>query len=565
LIGDLTEKVNLFQDLWRVFIEGLTKTKLGKRKTLLLKFLDRLDITPEQEQIVTRNIEGHFRIQGVSGSGKTVVLIHRALRLAKENPSNNIYIFTVNRALAKLIQEKIESVSGYLIENIKVYAFYDFLLECISNFSNIEKYRLTDDRSGERIQVSWSDFCKHQNNVFAKIDTQNLLSFIRTQIEKETGEYSKVVVRSFKNLTLPIWDNSNAFEYLREEIIYIQSAFSSENRFEYLNMERTGRAIPLTSDKRKIILEILGAWEEWLEFGDLCDINGLTHHANKIFENKNNLKMIRKKILADHILVDECQDFSTLEISILKSIHDNPEKLNAFFFVGDLNQKIYSKHLNYKQAGFSFARKTINLSQNYRNTREILLAAYSLITKFPPPKEEDIDLLDPELSDYSGDKPIVISVDSFLSHVSIITQLIKSNKDFKIAVITDNVKLTESLLKEKNDILKVNIKSNNDLDLWVENEEKLFSENVVVSKIDAVKGFEFDVVILADITSNQIPASGIPKSEFWKQAANVYCAMTRAREKLIITYENIPSVFLTSIKKHLKWINDFNFNLNNKK
>lgn len=560
LTEELHNKVLLFQELWDFFITCLAKTKLNQRKTLVLKFLDRLDITAEQESLVVRDIEGHYRIQGVSGSGKTVVLIHRALRLAKENPSNEIYIFTVNRALAKLIQEKVESVSGYLIENIKVFAFYDFLLDCISEFSDTQKYRLTDDRSGERIQISWQDFCKHQNNIFSKIDSQNLLFYIRTQIEKETGEYAKVVVKSFKNLTIPIWDNSNAFEYIREEIIYIQSAFGSENRLSYLEMDRTGRAIPLTKDRRKVILDILTAWEEWLDFGDLCDINGLTHYANKILTDPKKLKKIRKKFLADHILVDECQDFSTLEICILKSIHDNPEKLNAFFFVGDLNQKIYSKHCNYKKAGFSFLGKSVNLSQNYRNTQEILLAAYALITKFPPPKEEDIELIDPKLSSYSGDKPIAISVDSFRSHLAIIIQLAKSNKEFKTAIITDNTKLTNALLQELNnaDICNVNIKSNNDLDLWIENEEKLFSENVVVAKIDAVKGFEFDVVILADITANQTPPTGIPKNEMWKQAANVYCAMTRARERLIITYENIPSTFLTTIRKHLKWINDLN-------
>ncbi len=73
-------------------------------------------------------------MQGASGSGKTIILIHRALRLAAENSTSPIRIFTINRTLADLIRSSIAAINRTVPANIHVAAFYDFLLDCVLLF-----------------------------------------------------------------------------------------------------------------------------------------------------------------------------------------------------------------------------------------------------------------------------------------------------------------------------------------------------------------------------------------------------------------------------------------------
>ena len=125
------------------------------------------------------NYDGERRILGVSGSGKTIILIHRALRLAMENPENVVRIFTINRSLAEHLEATIQAIHGNKPNKLHVHAFYDFLILCLGTLGESpEKYRLVDDRSNERICHSWKDFFNHPKNIFAKLETKLLVSYI---------------------------------------------------------------------------------------------------------------------------------------------------------------------------------------------------------------------------------------------------------------------------------------------------------------------------------------------------------------------------------------------------
>jgi hypothetical protein len=56
---------------------------------------------PEQRKYAESNYSGAFRLSGGAGTGKTVVAIHRARRLARENPSARIILTTFNATFAQ--------------------------------------------------------------------------------------------------------------------------------------------------------------------------------------------------------------------------------------------------------------------------------------------------------------------------------------------------------------------------------------------------------------------------------------------------------------------------------
>ena len=81
------------------------------------------------------------------------------------------------------------------------------------------------------------------------------------------------------------------------------------------------------------------------------------------------------------LLVDEFQDFSTLELRFLKRIPPNKE--NALFLAGDLVQKVLVKDFDLSKAYLSrndIKSETIRI--NYRNSKQILQAANELAVSY---------------------------------------------------------------------------------------------------------------------------------------------------------------------------------------
>ena len=91
-----------------------------------------LDI--EQELFAKRVPVGHYLISGVPGSGKTVVLIARAIHLLKQNPSWKIAIVTYNKSLTHKINRRLDALNHSLYLNdidlskIEVSTFHKFAL-----------------------------------------------------------------------------------------------------------------------------------------------------------------------------------------------------------------------------------------------------------------------------------------------------------------------------------------------------------------------------------------------------------------------------------------------------
>src|SRR5262249_7948744 len=77
---------------------------------------------------------------------------------------------------------------------------------------------------------------------------------------------------------------------------------------------------------------------------------------------------------------------------------------------------------------------------------------------------------------------------------------------------------------------------------------------LVISKTEAVKGFEFDTVIIGDLSARIVPSPQGPRRERWREAAVGYAALTPAREEVIITNVDTPSMFLDAVANAVDWI-----------
>ncbi|WP_319508269.1 UvrD-helicase domain-containing protein [uncultured Methanolobus sp.] len=89
----------------------------------------------EQEQFAKRVPYGHYMITGVPGSGKTVILVARAIHLLRENPDWKIRILTYNGLLEKKLEQHFElkredlHYMGIKYENIEISTFHQMARE----------------------------------------------------------------------------------------------------------------------------------------------------------------------------------------------------------------------------------------------------------------------------------------------------------------------------------------------------------------------------------------------------------------------------------------------------
>jgi hypothetical protein len=89
----------------------------------------------EQEKFAKRIPYGHYLVSGVPGSGKTVMLLSRAIFLAEKFPNWDILILTYNKSLMNKLKTQLYNLSSDLtyngidISNIEVKTFHKFALE----------------------------------------------------------------------------------------------------------------------------------------------------------------------------------------------------------------------------------------------------------------------------------------------------------------------------------------------------------------------------------------------------------------------------------------------------
>ncbi|MGR5921424.1 UvrD-helicase domain-containing protein [Bacillus paranthracis] len=87
-----------------------------------------------REACTVRTLYGNWS----SGSGKTVLLLARAIHLVREHPEWKIKILTYNRSLKTKIENKLNSLAADLafmnvrLENIDVSTFHKFALDTAS-------------------------------------------------------------------------------------------------------------------------------------------------------------------------------------------------------------------------------------------------------------------------------------------------------------------------------------------------------------------------------------------------------------------------------------------------
>ncbi len=524
-IDEAKKRIDLHKNE-RVQIEDLSEEKIAKivegdgvidlsnfDHELIRHLMDTMDyqkwmlfMHPDQSEIVEEDFNGPSKITGVSGSGKTAIIVRRAVRLAKKYNGEKILVLTLNRALAKLIDELVTHVcpSSYR-NNIYVKSFWELCREYLLEFEPHNK-KLYDEitwRTNEHIDEIWYEFYHCLNN---NDDALVLTPVHRSLLSRYVYPY----------------------DYIKQEFDWIRSALTPAERDEYLNIERKGRSEKFDVGYRNKITDALLSWEEKMKFVGVTDYLGL---ASALLKHSTRLLPTYRCVL-----VDEEQDFGTVELSVIRKIVASNE--NDLFLTGDVAQRVSLKHHTYSKAGIVLGNRIKKIKKNYRNSREILDASYQILksnVELEKINDEDFELLDPEFANFSTNRPLILNAPNLKyelgTAIEYLTSKLTENQKGCIALSGLSLKDVKNIGAE----LKIKV---------LDGSSSLGCAKLFLSDLEQTKGFEFDSMCIINCNKNVIPNIALPKEEWYYDICKLYVAMTRAKSELIISYSlNLSSIF----------------------
>jgi superfamily I DNA/RNA helicase len=473
---------------------------------------------PSQKRLVEGNFNGPTKVTGGAGTGKTVAALHRAKELQERGtatPQQPILFTTYTKSLAANLKDELKSLE---------------VDDRIVKLNNLDNLAMKSARDAGLIAKG--------NRVLDFSDHKEAVEIWQSVIDFKLTSYSAEFLHA---------------EY--QHVILYQGITSAD---EYYHAARRGRERRISRKNKVEIWKLIEAYEELKKqegFVDLFEVyNALTAHYNAAA-----IKPFR------HVIADELQDFSNIHLRLLRSlVAEQPDDL---FLVGDPLQQIYGRKIIFSEAGINVrGRRSRRLKINYRTTEKIRRAAVGVI--------EGIDFSDFE--DGIEDKKGYVSLRGGLAPTYELhkTSTAEQSKILErlqaylfpgasdepipassicVAVRTRNAAKAFRTMLHTAGIPYYDLTERNSP---VGNRK----EGVWLSTFHNLKGLEFKVVFLADVSAATFPFrpnayDGFSNSE--KRAfdegerALLYVGMTRAVARVHISGVGSPADYLPSLVNEL--------------
>ena len=478
-----------------------------------------LYLHPSQREHVERDFKGPARMAGVSGSGKTCVVVHRALRLADLYAPAPVLIVTLSPALATLINRLVDAQRGPLRpRNLRVTSIFDL---CFDKLMQLEPHR--------RDYYTKRSIAKNPHAVPEHVDDVWQEYFLCLNNNRDADTMLEVV----QSLNVR---GVYANDYLRQEFDFVRSSFAPRERAGYLQMERDGRIVPMDERFRTMTLEGLAGWERKMDAVGVIDDLGIVAALHR------HLPTLQPEYRA--VLVDEAQDLGTLELAIIRRLTQAGE--NDLFLCGDAAQTIYTKSTDLKAADIDTAGRSARLNQNYRNSRQILTAANHVLTRAleaMPKGAMNLEVLAPEFASFSSPKPLLLEAASFveelergLGFLQVCAEDGPHNQRYCMAICG----FTHAAIEQLGVELSLPILAAN---------TDVSSGRIFLSDLEQTKGFEFDSVVVINCSAGVLPHPNLPAEESFRDLCRLYVAMTRAKTQLVVSYSSSASPFITAARE----------------
>lgn len=476
-----------------------------------------MTIQKEQDNIIRQPRKGIVVVNGVAGSGKTTIALHRVAYLLYNYRKalqgkvlilgpNSIFIDYISNVLPSLGEEKvIQTTFKEFFGSMITLPFIMGFKEYIENIVN--------KKEGFIDEIVYKGSLKHMEDIDKLIETveetyfkvKDVLFFDKIVVHKDNID--KMLKQDFKNMPLfkriirikrviysKIRDERNILidNIQREYKDKINSMTDTE-----LNDFQTDLEYKRQNKIRNVIHEVINIKKEKLKWMDEPDVISIYNDFNKnkmlvyadlaaILYLKIKLEGLKYNKKIKHIVIDEAQDYSPLEFFVIKELTG----CKSYTIVGDVNQRIIPLRdkagmLDLKNIFTDVEVKNFPLDKSYRSTNEIINYANKYLKHI-----KIIPLV------RKGEKVIEKSIDN---HQELVDKILHDVVELKergyesIAIICRDLKNTEALgnlIKRK---MHINL---------IDRENMIYSGGEVILPCYFAKGLEFDAVIMIDTSQS---------------------------------------------------------------
>jgi superfamily I DNA/RNA helicase len=293
-----------------------------------------LELLPEQQSLIEQQTRTKL-ITGVAGSGKSLVLLYRALLFLKENPTARCLVLTHNKALIHELQRRAEHLNQGPAR-----------IQCRTFFS----------WAGSELRQSNSQTIWFPDKILSAVhDLRNQFTSL--------ARFSPT--------------------YLVDEIGWIKDQ-GILSKTSYLSADRKGRAIPLRQNQLQQLWKFFKTYQELLRDKQATDWHNIAIRFHKAAITLNQLNFPK----FDAIFIDEAQFFAKTWFEIVKAaLRPN----GHLFLAADPTQGFLRRRQSWISAGINVIGRTTRLSTAYRNTRAILSFARNFYQERTS-SDDEIDL-----------------------------------------------------------------------------------------------------------------------------------------------------------------------------
>jgi superfamily I DNA/RNA helicase len=437
-------------------------------------------------------------INGVAGSGKTLILLYRLRLLYHLYPNKKFLVLTHNRPLSHDMEGRFAKLEGRSPDNIEWRTFNGW---CYHHWPK---------------QPKW---------------IEPLKLGARKKIIEETCR------THLQNSTITAHMFESEVDWLKDQIPISQ--------VDYLSVDRRGRGFGLNTEQRQRMFDALRAFQLSLEKRGAVDWGDIPRLLWK-FSETGDVKLPEYDI----ILVDEAQFFAPLWMQLIqKSL--NPRN-GHLFLVADPTQGFLGRGTSWKSLGLEARGHTHNLRRSYRTTREIMQFA-TLLYRLRLADEKDDDILIPDLLNMpSGAFPQIIPLTSSQDEIARVANEVESlvkqgfPKKHLLLLHSDGVGV-KNLIQAIDDRLGKNAA--------FDPKDNYPGDYVRVTTINAGAGLESHIVFLVGLRLLFEEEQSLRLSDEEREGLirdntrKLYMAATRAGQRLVLTYSGeLPEVLKAALR-----------------
>ncbi len=467
----------------------------------------RVFLHPEQRRYVGMHASGPFRISGGAGTGKTVVLVHRARELARRYPTDSILLTTYTTNLAGILEEQL----AQLDPRIKIASALGKPGVFVSGIDALAASILKLNPVGLPSAVG------------------SVLGQARDSVNGRTSGSMWQSVLDAAHVALPPSVANSTFLTAEYASVVLPNRITSLD--DYLHVRRAGRGIPLNRAKRTLVWSLVEAYRAQARVDGTVDFSEAAAIAAAFLKEHYS-----GRVLASHALVDEGQDLSPTHWQLLRALV--PPGADDLFLAEDAHQRIYGTRVVLSKLGILIVGRSRRLTLNYRTTAQNLRYAMGILAGGAFVNLED----QPEKTGYrsarSGPDPRIIEVKSITDELDQVALVLREWLDRGVAPDTISVLCPDRFQRDR---LATGL-TERGVPVRSVDRDRVPRDRIAVMTMHRAKGTEFSRVALSGVgarqPSEELRMAALDETdrldEELREKSLLYVAATRARDELVV-------------------------------